>query len=157
MTTTSIEINSIWLIYLFACSGIAFAGFCAHKALSVLPKAQSKKKKDDIENPNEDGVATVSEELIAKEECTEENVKKMIHISDLISEGSDVFLHTEYVYLLIFVFIMALLIFFTGEKRQWTVYTTMCFVCGSLTSMLCGYLGMKIAVKTNFRTTYSAL
>ena len=155
MTTTSIEINSIWLIYLFACSGIAFAGFCAHKALSVLPKVQSKKRKDE-ESQNEEG-GNVTEELLVKEECTQENINKMKEISDLIADGSDVFLYTEYIYLLIFVIIMAILIFFFGEQKRWTVYTTMAFLCGSFTSMLCGYIGMKIAVKTNFRTTYSAL
>jgi inorganic pyrophosphatase len=52
---------------------------------------------------------------------------------------------------------MALLIFFFGEIRQWTFYTTISFICGALTSMLCGYLGMKIAVNSNWRTTFSAL
>ena len=149
--TTTLEINSIWLIYLFACSGIAFAGFCAHKILSVIPKVQSKRK--DQENLIVDGNEEV---LVAKEECTEENIEKMESISKQIAEGSDVFLYTEYIYLLIFVFILALLIFFFGEKKQWTVYTTVSFICGSLTSMLCGFLGMKIAVNSNYRTTYSA-
>ena len=149
--TTTLEINSIWLIYLFACSGIAFAGFCAHKILSVIPKVQSKRK--DEENLIVDGNEEV---LVAKEECTEENIEKMESISKQIAEGSDVFLYTEYIYLLIFVFILALLIFFFGEKKQWTVYTTVSFICGSLTSMLCGFLGMKIAVNSNYRTTYSA-
>jgi inorganic pyrophosphatase len=83
-------------------------------------------------------------------------VETMEKISVKIANGSDVFLYTEYIYLLIFVFIMALLIFFFGEMRRWTAYTTISFICGALTSMLCGYIGMKIAVHSNWRTSYSA-
>jgi hypothetical protein len=150
-TTTTLEINSITLIYLFAFSGIAFAGFCTHKILSVVPKITKKK---DIEHDMEED-HNVS--LIAKEEVTQQNVDKMESISKQIAEGSDVFLFTEYLYLLIFVVVLALIIFFVGEKIQWTAYTTIAFICGSFTSMLCGFLGMKIAVKSNYRTTYSAL
>lgn len=151
--TTTNEINSVWLIYLFACSGLAFAGFCTHKVLSVTPKPLTKKRKDE-----ENQIANNAEEsLLAMEDVDEEKIKKMESISKQIAEGSDVFLFTEYAYLLVFVFILALLIFFFGEKKQWTVYTTMSFITGALTSMLCGFIGMKIAVSSNYRTTYSAL
>lgn len=148
-TTTTLEINSIWLIYLFACSGIAFAGYCTHKVLAVKP--HSIKKKDEERNTDE------QESMIGEVELSEEQVNKMRDISEKIGNGSDVFLFAEYIYLLIFTFILALLIFFFGEKKQWTVYTTMSFITGALTSMLCGFLGMKIAVNSNYKTTYSAL
>jgi len=149
--TTTLEINSIWLIYLFAFSGIAFAGYCTHKVISVKPKAS--KKKDEENQISESATDT----LMPKEEITEKYVEDMESISAQIAKGSDVFLFTEYMYLLGFIVVLALLIFFFGEKKQWTLYTTMSFICGALTSMLCGFLGMKIAVTSNYRTTYSAL
>jgi inorganic pyrophosphatase len=101
-------------------------------------------------------MSSSADDLIPQEESTEKNVDEMEAISAQIGKGSDVFLFTEYIYLLVFVVILALLIFFFGEKRQWTVYTTMSFLTGALTSMLCGFIGMKIAVSSNYRTTYSA-
>ena len=89
-------------------------------------------------------------------DLTEEQLEKMIRISDAISKGSNVFLKTEYLYLLIFIAVFAVIIFFIGEHRLWTFYTTAAFIVGGLTSILCGFIGMKIAVITNYRTTYSA-
>jgi len=37
--------------------------------------------------------------------------------------------------------------------KPWTAYTTVSFLIGGFTSMICGYIGMKIAVHTNIRTT----
>lgn len=151
--TTSLEINSIWLIYLFSCFGIAFAGFCTYKVLRITPKPIKKKDEENqIQNQQENEL-----QLIDGISVEQDKVDEMASISKQIEKGADVFLFTEYVYLLVFVFILALLIFFFGEKKQWTVYTTISFICGALTSMLCGFIGMKIAVKSNYRTTYSAL
>ena len=36
------------------------------------------------------------------------------------------------------------------------LYASIAFIIGSLTSMLCGFIGMTIAVAANFRTTYQA-
>lgn len=36
-------------------------------------------------------------------------------------------------------------------------YTSVAFLVGALTSMLCGYLGMTIATYANYRTAYSAI
>lgn len=151
-TTTTLEINSVVLIYLFACSGIAFAGFCTHKVLAVKPKP-TKKKDEENQVQNQEN----EEQLLEGVSVSEDKINLMESISQQIANGSDVFIFTEYLYLLVFVFILALLIFFFGEKKQWTVYTTISYLCGSLTSMLCGFIGMKIAVTSNYRTTYSAL
>jgi len=152
--STDLELNSIWIIYLFSCAGIAFASFCTYKVFSINPKpSKSKDKENQIEHESLEFL----ENLTSDHVITEKNIEEMKSISSQIENGSDVFLFTEYIYLLIFVFILALLIFFFGEIRRWTVYTTMSFICGSLTSMLCGFIGMKIAVNSNYRTTYSAL
>lgn len=60
----------------------------------------------------------------------------------------------EYLYLTIFCILFAVLIYFTAEENNKPL-TTCAFLVGAFTSMLCGYLGMLIAVNTNYRTTYS--
>jgi inorganic pyrophosphatase len=45
------------------------------------------------------------------------------------------------------------LIFFTAEPKLGTCYTTVAFLVGGTTSIIAGYIGMRIAVYTNVRTT----
>jgi Na+/H+-translocating membrane pyrophosphatase len=90
-------------------------------------------------------------------EFTQKQLDDLLKKSQKISEGADVFLKTEYLYLFIFVSVFALLLFFVGEHKMWTAYVTSAFLVGALTSMLCGFIGMKIATASNYRTTYSAL
>ena len=47
----------------------------------------------------------------------------------------------------------ATLLFFTAELKFGQFYTTAAFLIGGITSIVAGYLGMKIAVYTNVRTT----
>jgi Na+/H+-translocating membrane pyrophosphatase len=50
--------------------------------------------------------------------------------------------------------IFGILIFFTAEPAGIAFpYTTVAFAIGGLTSILSGYIGMKIATYTNIRTT----
>ena len=77
-----------------------------------------------------------------------------IHLQ--IAEGSNIFLLTEYLYLCVFIAIMSALIYFFGEMKQWVPFTTISFILGAFTSMLCGFVGMRIAVNSNWKTTYSA-
>ena len=80
--------------------------------------------------------------------------KMMRHIADLVQSGAITFLKKEYIYLEIFCVIFALILYFTAEVTYFP-YTTLAFLIGAQTSMLCGYLGMRIAVHTNWRTTYA--
>jgi Na+/H+-translocating membrane pyrophosphatase len=47
----------------------------------------------------------------------------------------------------------AVLLAFTVEPILGTFYTTVAFLIGGLTSIIAGYIGMRIAVHTNVRTT----
>jgi Na+/H+-translocating membrane pyrophosphatase len=49
--------------------------------------------------------------------------------------------------------IFAVLITFTAEPVYGTFYTTVAFLVGGATSIISGYIGMRIAVYTNVRTT----
>mmetsp|Transcript_8014 Transcript_8014/g.8812 ORF Transcript_8014/g.8812 Transcript_8014/m.8812 type:complete len:136 (+) Transcript_8014:116-523(+) len=76
-------------------------------------------------------------------------VTEMIKISTTIQEGAMSFLFAEYTYMAIYIVLFSIiLVFFTG------VPTTIAFVIGAVTSILCGWIGMRIAVFTNVRTTH---
>ena len=60
----------------------------------------------------------------------------------------------------VFCAIFSLLIYFavdfpaTAGATRYIPYTTVAFYIGALTSMLCGWIGMRVAVFTNVRTTW---
>jgi len=76
-------------------------------------------------------------------------VAQMIVIAQTISDGAMSFLFTEYIYMAVYMFFFSfVLMFFTSWE------TTVSFVVGGLTSIICGWIGMKIAVYTNVRTAH---
>ena len=98
--------------------------------------------------------------LLKKEneaELSEEQVDKLEKISERITAGSNVFLWSEYFYLTIFIAIFSVLIHFTAENQPGQYYTTIAFITGAYTSIICGYIGMMIATSANYRTAYKAL
>jgi inorganic pyrophosphatase len=52
-----------------------------------------------------------------------------------------------------FIAAFAVLLAFTAEVELGQLYTTVAFIIGGFTSILSGYIGMRIAVYTNVRTT----
>lgn len=83
----------------------------------------------------------------------------LFDISEKIRKGAQSFLIQEYTILIIFVVIFSVVIWFlvdfTGSKGL-RFYTVVSYIIGSLTSIICGAIGMRIAVATNFRTTLKA-
>ena len=82
---------------------------------------------------------------------------KMKEISDYIYEGALAFLSAEYKLLAIFVFVVSLAL----AAVSFTVTTThilivVAFIFGAIFSAFAGNIGMKIATKTNVRTTQAA-
>lgn len=83
-------------------------------------------------------------------------------IGDRIAKGANAFLMQEYAIMLIFIAIFSVVVLivvdiFGQESTGFRFYATVAFIVGSLTSILCGWIGMSIAVKANFRTTFSAM
>ncbi|KAM1155052.1 hypothetical protein ACFX13_026575 [Malus domestica] len=105
-------------------------------------------------------------------------VVKCAEIQNAISEGSTSFLFTMYQYVGVFMVVFAILIFlflgsvegFSTKSRPCTydaaktckpalttaIFSTVAFVLGGITSVLSGFLGMKIATYANARTTLEA-
>jgi inorganic pyrophosphatase len=96
--------------------------------------------------------------LLEKKETSPEEAKKLLaemkKIAENISNGAITFLKQEYTFLLIFIVLFGTIIFFTAEPTLGVCYTTVAFVIGGLTSITAGYIGMRIAVYTNVRTTH---
>ncbi|TDP03739.1 sodium-translocating pyrophosphatase [Flavobacterium sp. 245] len=83
---------------------------------------------------------------------------KMKEISDYIYEGALAFLKAEYKLLTIFVIVASIALagitFIPGVKTH--LFIVIAFIFGALFSAYAGNIGMKIATKTNVRTTQAA-
>lgn len=92
------------------------------------------------------------------EEATTERLKE---IYEAIYVGAESFLRAEYQVCFWFVVLFAALIFVlvswgTGWVMSRGALTAISFLLGAFTSMASGYLGMKVAVYSNVRTTVAA-
>ena len=82
---------------------------------------------------------------------------KMKEISDHIYEGALAFLKAEYRLLTLFVIGVSVLLFIVSKvvpSTHWLI--VIAFIVGAIFSALAGNMGMKIATKTNVRTTQAA-
>jgi len=81
----------------------------------------------------------------------DQGTEKMISIGNEIHDGAMTFLKAEYSILVVFVAIVAGLLFWKFDGP-----TSASFICGALASALAGWLGMKAATKANVRTAAAA-
>jgi H+-translocating diphosphatase len=91
----------------------------------------------------------------------EDKTVRLNEIYEAIYEGAESFLRAEYKVCFIFISVFSVLIFVlvswgTGWNYARGGFTAISFLLGALTSMGSGYLGMKVAVFSNVRTTISA-
>lgn len=97
--------------------------------------------------------------LLAGDE--EGTTARLNEIYEAIYEGAESFLRAEYKVCFWFVVCFAALIFVlvswgTGWEMSRGSLTAISFLLGAFTSMASGYLGMKVAVYSNVRTTIAA-
>lgn len=98
----------------------------------------------------------------------DEVVSKAAEIQEAISEGANSFLFTEYKYMGVFAVIMSVLLLCllgtvhpegdrtTDDEWRNAGFSTIAFLLGAITSILSGYIGMKIATYANARTAVEA-
>lgn len=82
---------------------------------------------------------------------------RMKEISNYIAEGAMAFLKAEWKILGYFVVIVGILLGFMASRNEhshWTI--ALAFVVGAVFSALAGYIGMRIATKSNVRTAQAA-
>ena len=73
-------------------------------------------------------------------------------LSGIIQGGAMAFLYREYKALVPFVIIVAALL-----AWKISVPSAICFVCGAICSAFTGYVGMKVATKSNGKTAFAAM
>jgi inorganic pyrophosphatase len=113
--------------------------------------------------------STIAKEKITAEPTTSETTKlrtldkkvteDMFEVYTAISEGAETFLNAEYTICAIFVTCFAIMLFVMismATTIEDGIFTTISFVTGAVTSMVAGYIGMKVAVFANARTTKAA-
>ncbi|MYK35691.1 MAG: sodium-translocating pyrophosphatase [Chloroflexi bacterium] len=87
----------------------------------------------------------------------DEGTERMQEIGAAIQEGANAFLKREYTVLAGFVFIVFIVLLALGlarEEQEWE--TAISYIVGAITSALAGFIGMRIAVKSNMRTASAA-
>ena len=89
------------------------------------------------------------------------NLEMLESIGDKIARGANAFLYQEYSIMAIFIVIfgcviLAIVDILGQEEIKFRCYATVAFIIGAVTSILCGFIGMRIAVVSNYRTTYLA-
>jgi inorganic pyrophosphatase len=111
------------------------------------------------------GESAYEKEKEEDEEDTFVEINKMAMVESIglkIEKGAYAFLFQEYCLMTIFVVLFGAIVLvvvdFYGSKDGFKprFYAFISFVVGSITSMVCGWIGMAIAVKSNYRTTYMA-
>ncbi len=86
-----------------------------------------------------------------------EGTQKMKVIGKNIAEGAMAFLRAEYRILSVFVVLVAALLGFANyNSNNSSAFIALSFLVGALASGLAGFLGMKVATKSNNRTTNAA-
>jgi Na+/H+-translocating membrane pyrophosphatase len=86
-------------------------------------------------------------------------VEMLREVYEAISAGAEAFLFAEYSICALFVAITSLIIFALISWSQNTTLaflTSAAFVLGAITSIASGYIGMRVAVFSNVRTTINA-
>jgi H+-translocating diphosphatase len=91
----------------------------------------------------------------------DEKTSRLKEIYEAIYEGAESFLRAEYTVCLWFIIVFSAVILIlvswgTGWDAYRGAFTALSFLLGAMTSMASGYLGMKVAVFSNVRTTVSA-
>ncbi len=88
-----------------------------------------------------------------------EGNSKMIEIASAIREGADTFLNRQYIWVFIFLILVAILLCFLncgGSEPNLAYYSPISFLTGAIISALSGFIGMKIATRANARTAWAA-
>jgi K(+)-stimulated pyrophosphate-energized sodium pump len=82
---------------------------------------------------------------------------RMQEIQTAIEEGALAFLYREYKTLIFFIALVTLVFIVLGVMGYMSPYLFIAYLLGTLCSVGAGYIGMRIAVKANVRTTASAM
>jgi Na+/H+-translocating membrane pyrophosphatase len=77
-------------------------------------------------------------------------MEHMLSLATKISDGANSFLFKEYGYMIVFCILFGIVIFFLAETNMGEFWTVIAFEVGAATSIISGFIGMRIAV-TSFQ------
>ena len=90
-------------------------------------------------------------------EKQDQGTKKMLVIGSSIADGAMAFLRAEYRVLSVFVIAVAIILGVANKNNpESSVFIAFSFLIGAVASGLAGFLGMRVATKSNNRTTNAA-
>ncbi|MEL1232979.1 MAG: sodium-translocating pyrophosphatase [Candidatus Neomarinimicrobiota bacterium] len=90
-------------------------------------------------------------------EKQDQGTKKMVVIGSSIADGAMAFLRAEYRVLSVFVIAVAIILGVANKNNpESSVFIAFSFLIGAVASGLAGFLGMRVATKSNNRTTNAA-
>ena len=90
-------------------------------------------------------------------EKQDQGTKKMVVIGSSIADGAMAFLRAEYRVLSVFVIAVAIILGVANKNNpESSVFIAFFFLIGAVASGLAGFLGMRVATKSNNRTTNAA-
>ena len=90
-------------------------------------------------------------------EKQDQGTKKMVVIGSSIADGAMAFLRAEYRVLSVFVIAVAIILGVANNNNpESSVFIAFSFLIGAVASGLAGFLGMRVATKSNNRTTNAA-
>lgn len=99
-----------------------------------------------------------------REDLKDRNIAGLIDIGKKISIGANAFLTQEYKVMTLFFSFFSIIVFILvdylaqdANNRSFRLYATIAYIVGAVTSIICGFIGMRIAVRANFRTTFKAI
>lgn len=137
------------LIVAFCVIGLLYALFRAFEVTRIKLDPQEYERQPMLPINSEDQASAPTEQIVAK----------VAEISDAISTGAKSFLYSEYKILAIFLVVFSVILLLAdGLTNGWLVggFTAISFVVGGVTSIVSGFIGMRIAVAANGRTALKA-
>eukprot|EP01083_Nonionella_stella_P092363 258559_1 len=176
------HITAYWVVPISCVIGLIYA-YCCYKFVSkvrVKPVVKARQQLDDesevrqtidlAQEEKEDGEAstvptprdTTDVEAAAAMpidvDATE--TQKIFEIYQLIRDGATSFLWAEYKYLAVFIvgfsLIICTAISYGCGHRNYGLFAAFSFFVGAITSIICGYIGMRVATYSNARTAIRA-
>lgn len=146
LTTLEISITTTdILIIIFPVLGLCFAAF--YYLISLIVIDPSKLHASPALLQQEDGFDE------------KEQSSKLYEIYMAIYQGAHSFLYQEYLYMAGFIVLFSgVIIVVIGFTNSWfnAIFTALAFIAGALTSILAGFIGMRIGVYANARTAVQA-
>ncbi|KAF8819476.1 V-type H(+)-translocating pyrophosphatase VP1 [Cardiosporidium cionae] len=140
MSYTSLDAWTTALLFIPPIIGLVWGGF---EAMSFLKVKVDGNFAVEQKSPRLDYPQVIEE--------VGQQVSRMKIISNHIAKGADAFLYEEYKFMLIYMIVFSVVLFLVVGWQ-----TVVTFVIGCLTSILCGFIGMKVAVRANVRTAHEA-